>query len=166
MNYDIPENVVDVLIDRWAFQDKSTAKPALLKMIDNDAFKSWVVATDIPADLKKYQRQNMEPFETIFLRLGALVLSNISEILAADPTKATQEIKKDIATVIKQVQQSKDPAVLKKVEYQLKRLERLGGLEKIVPIEGIVFTFKGDTYKLTGAFAPVNQLIGILKFGR
>ena len=166
MNYDIPENVVDVLIDRWAFQDKSTAKPALLKMIDNDAFKSWVAATDIPADLKKYQRQNMEPFETIFLRLGALVLSNISEILAADPTKATQEIKKDIATVIKQVQQSKDPAVLKKVEYQLKRLERLGGLEKIVPIEGIVFTFKGDTYKLTGAFAPVNQLIGILKFGR
>ena len=62
--------------------------------------------------------------------------------------------------------QSKDPEILKKVEYQLKRIEKLGGFEKIVPIEGIVFTFKGNTYKLTGAFAPVNQLIGILKYGR
>ena len=108
----------------------------------------------------------MEPFESIFLRLGALVLSNVSQVLAADPSKSTQEIKRDIATVIKQVQQSKDPEILKKVEYQLKRIEKLGGLDRIVPIEGIVFTFKGNTYKLTGAFAPVNQLIGILKFGR
>lgn len=166
LNYDIPEEVLETLIDRWAFSDKSTSKTVLLKMIDNEAFKNWVSSTDVPADLKKYQKQNMEPFESIFLRLGALVLSNVSEVLAADPTKSTQEIKRDIAQVIKQVKETNDIETLKKVEYQLKRLEKLGGLDKIVPIEGIVFTFKGDTYKLTGAFAPVNQLIGILKYGR
>ena len=166
LNYDIPEEVLETLIDRWAFDDKSTSKTVLIKMIDNEEFKNWVIATDVPADLKKYQKQNMEPFESIFLRLGALVLSNVSEVLAADPTKATQEIKQDIVNVIKQVKETNDIDTLKKVEYQLKRLEKLGGLDKIVPIEGIVFTFKGDTYKLTGAFAPVNQLIGILKYGR
>ncbi len=31
--------------------------------------------------------------------------------------------------------------------------------DKIVPNEGIVFVYGGNTYKLTGAFAPLNQII-------
>ena len=34
----------------------------------------------------------------------------------------------------------------------------------IVPSEGIVFKYKGNTYKFTGAFAPVNQILGLLNF--
>jgi hypothetical protein len=37
-------------------------------------------------------------------------------------------------------------------------------MDAIVPLEGIVFTFNGKTYKLTGAFAPINQLLGYFKF--
>ena len=165
LGYDISDDLRDTLVDRWAFDDKSTSVTGVKKQIENPEFLQWVTEFD-KKDFKSYQKQNMEPFESIFLRLGALVLSNVSQVLAADPSKSTQEIKRDIATVIKQVQQSKDPEILKKVEYQLKRIEKLGGLDRIVPIEGIVFTFKGNTYKLTGAFAPVNQLIGILKYGR
>lgn len=165
LGYELSDDLKDILVDRWAFNDKSTSIVAVKKQIENPEFMEWVDSFD-KKDFKSYQKQNMEPFESIFLRLGALVLSNVSQVLAADPSKSTQEIKRDIATLMKQVQQSKDLAILKKVEYQLKRIEKLGGFEKIVPIEGIVFTFKGNTYKLTGAFAPVNQLIGILKFGR
>jgi hypothetical protein len=32
-------------------------------------------------------------------------------------------------------------------------------------MEGIVFKYGGKVYKLTGAFAPVNQLLGITKYG-
>lgn len=165
LGYELSEDLRDTLVDRWAFGDKSTSITALKKQIENPEFLQWVTEFD-KKDFKSYQKQNMEPFESIFLRLGALVLSNTSEFLAANPNKAVQEIKRDIASLMKQVQSSKDPDILKKVEYQLKRIEKLGGFDKIVPIEGIVFTFKGDTYKLTGAFAPVNQLIGILKYGR
>jgi len=165
LGYDISDDLRDTLVDRWAFNDKSTSITAVKKQIENPEFLQWVTDFD-QKDFKSYQKQNMEPFESIFLRLGALVLSNVSQVLAANPSKSTQEIKRDIATLMKQVQQSKDPEILKTVETQLKRIEKLGGFEKIVPIEGIVFTFKGNTYKLTGAFAPVNQLIGILKYGR
>lgn len=165
LGYELSDDLRDTLVDRWAFEDKSISLTALKKQIENPEFLQWVTEFD-KKDFKSYQKQNMEPFESIFLRLGALVLSNTSEFLAANPNKAVQEIKRDIATLMKQVQSSKDPNILKKVEYQLKRIEKLGGFDKIVPIEGIVFTFKGDTYKLTGAFAPVNQLIGILKYGR
>ena len=38
--------------------------------------------------------------------------------------------------------------------------------DAIVPTEGVVFTYGGNTYKLTGAFAPVNQILGVLKYAR
>jgi hypothetical protein len=40
-------------------------------------------------------------------------------------------------------------------------LQDLGGVDKIVPNEGIVFVYGGNTMKLTGAFAPINQILGI-----
>ena len=47
---------------------------------------------------------------------------------------------------------------------QIDKLEAIGGLSSIVPSEGIVFKYKGKTYKFTGAFAPVNQIVGLLNF--
>ena len=37
-------------------------------------------------------------------------------------------------------------------------------LASIVPSEGIVFKYNGKTYKFTGAFAPVNQITGLISF--
>ena len=40
-------------------------------------------------------------------------------------------------------------------------LNKLGGVSNIVASEGLVFFYGGKTYKLTGTFAPLNQLLGI-----
>ena len=42
-----------------------------------------------------------------------------------------------------------------------KHIAAIGGKEKIVPNEGIVFVYKNNTYKLTGTFAPLNQILGL-----
>jgi hypothetical protein len=165
MGYDIPQDVLEILTNRWAFNDKSTRINNVVKMIDNEQFAQWVSAFD-KKDFKAYQKQNIEPFETIFLRLGAVVLKNIKNYLAANPDKAVQEIKQDLAALIKDLQTNNDPTTLQKLETQLKRIERIGGFDSIVPIEGIVFTYGGNTYKLTGSFAPVNQILGVLKYAR
>ena len=59
-----------------------------------------------------------------------------------------------------------NPATLQKLKTELARIQRLGGFDSIVPTEGIVFVYGGNTYKLTGAFAPVNQILGVLKYAR
>jgi hypothetical protein len=61
---------------------------------------------------------------------------------------------------------SNDIKHLDLLQKHLSRIEALGGFEKIVPLEGIVFTYGGNTYKLTGSFAPVNQLLGAYKYSR
>ena len=54
---------------------------------------------------------------------------------------------------------------LKKLKIQIEKLNAIGGLNAIVPSEGIVFKYKGKIYKFTGAFAPINQILGSIKFG-
>ena len=54
---------------------------------------------------------------------------------------------------------------LKKLKLQIQKLQKIGGLDAIVPSEGIVFKYKGKVYKFTGAFAPINQILGSIKFG-
>ena len=165
MGYDIPENILNALIYRWAFFDKSESMTSLKKQITNPEFLNWVQEFD-KNEFKRYYKQNMEPFETIFLRLGAVALKNAENFLAANPSNTVQQIKQEIAELTKELQNNPNPATISKLELELKRIERLGGFDAIVPSEGVVFTYRGNTYKLTGAFAPVNQILGVLKYAR
>ena len=112
-------------------------------------------------NFKQQNKQNVYNFEKIFLELGVEILHNISDYLSVVPTDAIKDIRRRIAAKIKVIQKSKDLASLEKLKFELKRIEDLGGFEKLVPSEGIVFVYKGKTYKLTGLFAPINQLLGI-----
>lgn len=165
IGYDIPENVLNTLIYRWAFDDKSTNIAMLKKQVDNPEFQNWITEFD-KKDFKQYRKQNLEPFESIFLRLGVLVLQNASNFLAANPNKTVQTIKTEMADLIRELQNSPNADTLNKLELELRRIQKLGGFDSIVPSEGIVFTFQGNTYKMTGAFAPVNQILGVLKYAR
>ena len=96
--------------------------------------------------------------------MGAEILSNLKDFIAANPSDAAQKMKKDLASAINKVKKSTDPKVLNTLKTQLDRLNAIGGLDAVVPSEGITFMFKGKLYKYTGAFAPANQILGMLKF--
>jgi len=166
LGYDIPEVVLTALVRRWSIADKSLNKTALKKMIDNEQFLNWVVETDTAANLKKIQYENIQPFESIFLKLGALILQNASDFVAVNPSGAVQQIRKDLADSIRLLKSSNNIKDLELLRKHLSRIQALGGFDKIVPLEGIVFTYGGNTYKLTGSFAPINQLVGVLKYSR
>ena len=100
------------------------------------------------------------------MELGADVMRNITNYLAVNPSETVKSLRKDIANAIKAIKSSNDLEALNKLETQLKRIQQIGGFEKIVPAEGIVFVYKGNTYKYTGAFAPVNQLLGLFRYSR
>ena len=53
---------------------------------------------------------------------------------------------------------------VEEISQRVKELEAIGGSSAIVPSEGVVFKYKGNIYKFTGAFAPVNQILGSLRF--
>ena len=99
--------------------------------------------------------------ETLFFEVGAEILTNASGFLAANPDKAVQAMKKQVDRAIAGVKAGGDPKKLARVAQQLEKIQAIGGFSRVVPSEGIVFIYKGKTYKFTGAFAPVNQITGL-----
>jgi hypothetical protein len=149
------------LVKRWAFGDKSFR----LADIKDAKLKAWADQTD-KKDQAKITKDNLLKFEEIFLGVGADVLSFMTSVLTANPEAAKQQMVGRLETAISSIKATGDAKNLAKLEIELARLNALGGFEKIVPNEGIVFSYKGATYKLTGAFAPLNQILGIFTFSR
>ena len=144
------------LVKRWAFGDKSFR----IAEITDDKLRAWAEQTD-KQDQQKISKQNLMRFEEIFLGVGADVLSFMESVLTANPDSAKRQMVARLESTISQVKASGDPKKIAKLKLELERLNALGGFEKIVPNEGIVFVYGGNTYKLTGAFAPLNQILGI-----
>jgi len=144
------------LVKRWAFGDKSFR----LNTISNPEIQKWATEHD-KVNVAKQQKDNIRPFEEIFLGVGADVLSFMSSVLTANPDAAVRSMKEKLKSVASQVRTAGNPAQIAKLKSELARLQSIGGKGKIVPNEGIVFVYKGNTYKLTGTFAPLNQILGI-----
>jgi len=109
----------------------------------------------------------IRPFEELFLKLGVEVLKNAAGYMAASPDDAAKQIASDVliqAKTIKSKGATEDQ--LNKLKNELQRLKVVGGLKKIVGSEGLTFFYNDKIYKLTGLFAPVNQILGLLKYQR
>jgi hypothetical protein len=155
----LTNTVMDGLIKRWAFFNKGYDIRAIRKdLADEPKFLEWVVKYD-KTDHSKQAKENLLKLEIIFLRLGGEVMQNVSGFLAAG---GKEDIAKDFQRTAKELAKSADIKVINKYRLEMGRLDAIGGLEAIVPSEGIVFEYKGGIYKLTGAFAPINQLKGIV----
>ena len=144
------------LIKRWAFGDKGFR----INTIQDGKLRAWAEQTD-KQDQQRISKQNLMRFEEIFLGVGADVLSFMTSVLTANPDSAKRQMVARLESTIQQVKTSGDPKKIAKLKLELERLNALGGFDKIVPNEGIVFVYGGNTYKLTGAFAPLNQILGI-----
>ena len=161
--YAIPDKVVEGLVRRWAFFEKKYSVTMMKKDIEDEKFLEWVLKFDKQNHAKQV-KENMKPFEVLFFEVGAEILKNVQGFIAANPDKAVQGIKKKLDDAIKDVKAGKDLKKLNRLKVQLDRLNAIGGLDSIVPSEGIVFKYKGNTYKFTGAFAPINQITGLMTF--
>jgi len=146
----------EALIRRWAFGDKGFR----LNTISNTELQKWAIQND-KVNVIKQQKDNVKPFEEIFLGVGADILEFVGSVLTVHPEKAIRSMKQKFVSVASQVRSGGNPAQIQKLKSELERLNKLGGIEKIVANEGLVFFYNGKTYKLTGSFAPLNQILGI-----
>lgn len=146
------------LVKRWAFYDKSFRLNS--KNLGDTKVLDWAKKID-KNDHTKMAKDNIRPFEDIFLGLGTEVLKLMSSVLTVSSDKATRNIKDRLEKTIKDVQKSGDTKKIEKLKLELERLNAIGGKDMIVPNEGIVFVYNGKTFKLTGTFAPVNQILGL-----
>jgi hypothetical protein len=169
-NYNIPEQVLNTLVERWGFTNKQMNIGELRRLINNGEFSSWVADFD-KAEVQSTKKACVKPLEILFLKLGVYVLQNVQNLVTINPDAAVSSIKSELKNAIDQIKQAAqtpssedDDVGLKLLKRELTRLKDIGGFKAILPTEGIVFKYDGKLYKLTGAFPPVNTILGYLRY--
>ena len=151
-----------VLYNRWFNDDKSINIKAIKQMYPDNVDE----LTSLDKKGKKDIIKNvMEPLDTFFIKMGNDVLELCDGIINSGREGEVVEIlKKDLEEVVKDVEMNGSEESKTKLLNQLKRLE--AGDNKIQALEGIVFRYNGKLMKVTSNFAPINQILGSIKFSK
>ena len=102
--------------------------------------------------------------DSMMAYIGFQFLKTIPSI--SSPKLTRQFIKSKLVDVIKLAKT--DDALNRKIIPHLHTLACCNNhiLHTIPVMEGIVFKYNNITYKITGSFAPINQILGIIKYSR
>lgn len=157
----IPTEAVEGIAKRISGINKSFTVSDIKKSLGSQAS----VYLEYEKNQEKWLKKEIYfPIESLFLELGTDVMLNMESFLAANPTQAAVEMKSEIQKSISEIKKLNNEDAIRKLEYELKRLSAVGGLDQIVPTEGITFMFKGKLYKYTGIFAITHQIRSILAY--
>jgi hypothetical protein len=156
---------VDIFFKRWFEKDKKVNLKDIKKMYPDHV--SEIDDIEKSSLYKEVVDEITEPLDTIFMKLGNDVLRMCGGLLNGSKNDSVvKKLQDDMRKVIKDVKSEGSSSAQMKLVKQLKRLERLGGDSSINSVEGIVFKYQGKLMKLTGSFAPLNQILGSIKFSK
>jgi hypothetical protein len=151
-----------ILFNRWFNADKST-NLRLVKQMYADNLDELTEMDK--TGYKEMVGEVIEPLDDIFMKLGNDIIRMCSGLInGSNNDKAVMKLQDEMRKVVKEIKANGSKTAQTKLVRQLKKLERLGGDQTINAAEGIVFKYKGRLMKLTGSFAPLNQMFRIVKF--
>jgi len=106
----------------------------------------------------------LAPIEKTIHAFAIEVLRGLPSSLISRSDAEVARLQAYLARAIETIQASGHQAAMAVLR---KEMSRLGSVENLAAaMEGIVFFYKGQAYKFTGAFAPAHQIMALFKFGR
>jgi len=160
----IDKDVKSKIADRFADFNKSYTLPKIKKDLGDAVIYDAVKALDKQST--KIYKAEREPLELVMLQLGVEAMLNMDLLLQVNPDESLSNLRNNITKQIAKISKSKNVDDIEKMQKSLRQIEAIGGLDRLVPSEGLVFSYSGKLYKLTGLFAGINQLMGIGRFTR
>ena len=127
--------------------------------------------------MRQFIKDALQPIEDVIHNFGVRLLGTIRSLYVTKHPQAIAKLQAKVGEVFAgdTPYSKKDLKLLKRAMVKMKGGDVLDTLSKeykkamqriTTDVEGIVFDFDGATYKFTGNFAPINQVLGISKYGR
>lgn len=158
---DLPSKVAKMVVARAVGLPNAPGVPDIKRSSPKElhgAIADFVRASE---PLKK---KMMEPIESAIHRFAIEVLKGLNSTLIEKSDEEVARLKSEVVKTIKAIESSGNQAAM---DILQKEMQKLGNIENIgAAMEGIVFFYKGQAYKFTGAFAPTHQILSLFKYGR
>lgn len=157
---DTGRSVIDSILRRFVYGDKSFTLPQIKKF--DEGLSKWVKKYE-KEELKFELKYALRPLEKCFLELGTLLIYKTpdEQFLLKGNIRSSEILTKRLRDALETI-----PIVDQKLNHQIYLLYEISNVvpDHIPTTEGLVFNFNGEMYKLTGCFAPINQILGQQRF--
>jgi hypothetical protein len=158
------DNVKQGIMDRL-LNKKGISLTQITKGFPVDQKKQ--VSAFISGEQKKLLGNAIWPIEKAIHDFAVKLLESLKSAYILDNAREVERLKIEVEEAIKSIHSYEGEGQDAAMEVLYKQLQKLEHHDNITtPVEGFVFEYEGQLYKFTGNFAPVNQILGLFKYGR
>mgnify|MGYP000891427666 FL=1 len=137
---------------------------SLAKVTKGISAEDKTIARELVKNSKQTMKKILFPLEDIVHDFAVEMLKGLNSAFVLDNQEETGRIRNNVAKAISAIENSGNEEAMSILKQNMQKLK---DIEKVsTAAEGFVFDYNGRTYKFTGNFAPVNQILGLFKFGR
>ena len=119
---------------------------------------------DIVKSSKHLLKQSILPIEGIVHDFAVEMLKGLHSAFILDNPKEVMRLRAQVMQAIKAIEASGGEEATTILQQQMQKLKNVEDISTAV--EGFVFDYNGKSYKFTGHFAPINQILGLFRYGR
>lgn len=159
--FDLDDGIVDSIVMRVLEEPGAPSLNDLKRLVPKDVMSSlseFVKSSNLL--LKKF----IAPIEDAVNDFAIEVLNGLHSMLIDDSDAEVARLRGEVSNAINAIESSGQDAAMEILNRQLVKLKNVENIT--AAMEGVVFIYKGNAYKLTGSFAQVNTLLGLFRYGR
>lgn len=159
----LPDLVKKELLKR-IFKEKGANIRNVLKMVSKDDAGTISAIRELVDDAGKLKFRAIAPIEEIIHDFAVEMLKGLESAFILDNEAEVERLRQETQRAITAIENSGSEEAIEILTKQMSKLKDVEGVSTAA--EGFVFDYDGVTYKFTGNFAPMNQLLGLFKYGR
>jgi len=110
-------------------------------------------------------KEAIGPIEMAIHDFSVGILKGMKSVFIADTSEEVNRLRTELSTAVKQITNvgPENPEAMVVLQQHLNKIKDFENIT--TPVEGIIFDFNGHTYKFVGNFAPLNQILGMFRYG-
>jgi len=159
----LPEPVKVELMKRL-FKEKGASITKVLKMVSKEDAGTIAAIRELVSGAGKMLTAAIAPVEEIIHDFAVEMLRGLHSAFILNNEAEVERLRAETSKAIQAIEGSGSEEAMEILTKQMGKLKDAAGVTTAA--EGFVFDFDGVTYKFTGNFAPMNQLLGLFKYGR
>ena len=139
-------------------------KRSVLKLIPKEDAGTLSAVRNIMGDAQKIKFRSIMPVEEVVHDFSVEMLKGLQSAFILDNEAEVVRLRAETQKAIEAIESSDSEEAMEILQKQMSKLKNVEGVSTAA--EGFVFDYDDVTYKFTGNFAPMNQLLGLFKYGR
>ena len=132
--------------------------------VDKEDTETVAKLRDLVSRSQQLKFQAIAPIEEIVHDFSVEMLKGLHSAFILDNEAEVIRLRAETEKAIRAIESSDSKEAIEILTKQMSKLKDVEGVSTAA--EGFVFDYDGVTYKFTGNFAPMNQLLGLFKYGR